>query len=127
LTENPGVAQSSFGGHRVITDRWKGMSDEQKVEIMRIREEQQAEKQRKTEEEKELQKEYERSQLLQANAAILMEREMNRKAAEIEKKIAEENMRLQKEQKDTLTKLAKEVYTNPPTDAYFTQFNTGTR
>jgi len=127
LTENPGVAQSSFGGHRVITDRWKGMSDEQKVEIMRIREEQQAEKQRKTEEEKELQKEYERSQLLQANAAILMEREMNRKAAEIEKKIAEENMRLQKEQKDTLTKLTKEVYTNPPTDAYFTQFNTGTR
>ena len=61
---------------------------------------QQAEKQRKTEEEKELQKEYERSQLLQANAAILMEREMNRKAAEIEKKIAEENMRLQKEQKE---------------------------
>ena len=88
---------------------------------------QQAEKQRKMEEEKELQKEYERSQLLQANAAILMERETARKAAEVEKKIAEENMRLQKEQKDALTRLTKEVYTNPPTDAYFSQFNTGTR
>jgi len=127
LTENPGVAQSSFGAHRVITDRWKGMSDEQKVAIMKIREQQQAEKQRKSEEESELQKEYERSQLLQANTAILLERERARQAAEIEKKIAEENMRLQKEQKDTLTKLTKEVYTNPPTDAYFTQFNTGTR
>ena len=88
---------------------------------------QQAEKQRKLEEERELHNEYERSQLLQANAAILLQRETERKAAEVEKKIAEENMRLQKEQKDALTKLTKEVYTNPPTDAYFTQFNTGTR
>jgi hypothetical protein len=40
LTENPGVAQSSFGAHRVITDRWKGMSEEQKAEIQRIREQQ---------------------------------------------------------------------------------------
>lgn len=71
--------------------------------------------------------EYERSQLLQANAATLLQRETERKAAEVEKKIAEENMRLQKEQKDSLTKLTKEVYTNPPTEAYFTQFNTGTR
>ena len=26
LTENPNVAQSAFGSHRVIPDRWKGMS-----------------------------------------------------------------------------------------------------
>ena len=26
LTENPAVAQSAFGSHRVIPDRWKGMS-----------------------------------------------------------------------------------------------------
>ena len=40
LTENPGVAQSSFGAHRVITDRWKGMSAEQKADIQKIREQQ---------------------------------------------------------------------------------------
>ena len=40
LMENPGVAGSSFGGHRVIVDRWKGMSEEQKAEIQRIRDEQ---------------------------------------------------------------------------------------
>ena len=29
LTENPDVAQSAFGSHRVITDRWKGMNHQQ--------------------------------------------------------------------------------------------------
>ena len=36
LTENPDVAQSAFGPHRVITDRWKGMSPAQLAEIRRI-------------------------------------------------------------------------------------------
>jgi hypothetical protein len=35
LTENPAVAQSAFGPHRVITDRWKGMSPEQLADIRR--------------------------------------------------------------------------------------------
>lgn len=33
LTENPAVAQSAWGPHRVITDRWKGMSPEQIAQI----------------------------------------------------------------------------------------------
>lgn len=40
LTENPDVAQSAFGPHRVITDRWKGMSPAQLAEIRRIQKEQ---------------------------------------------------------------------------------------
>ena len=78
-------------------------------------------------EEKELYNEYERTALLQAQKAILMEREKNRHAAELEKSIAEENMRLSQEQRANLTRLNKEVYTNPPTDDYFAQFNTCTR
>lgn len=35
LTENPAAAQSAFGSHRVIPDRWKGMSPEQIAEIRR--------------------------------------------------------------------------------------------
>ena len=88
---------------------------------------QQSEKQRKLEEEAELQEEYERSQLLQANTAIIMERESNRNATEIDKIIAEENMKLSLVQRYNLTRLTKEVYTNPPTDGYFSQFDTGTR
>ena len=44
LTENPDVAQSAFGGHRVIPDRWKGMSPRQLHEIKEIQEMQKQEK-----------------------------------------------------------------------------------
>lgn len=37
LTENPDQAVSAFGPHRVVPDRWKGMSPEQ---LEKIREEQ---------------------------------------------------------------------------------------
>ena len=33
LTENPDVARSAFGSHRVITDRWKGMNQQQLEDI----------------------------------------------------------------------------------------------
>jgi hypothetical protein len=36
LTENPAVAQSAFGPHRVITDRWKGMNPQQLDDIKLI-------------------------------------------------------------------------------------------
>ena len=37
LSENPDQAVSAFGPHRVVPDRWKGMSEEQ---LKQIREEQ---------------------------------------------------------------------------------------
>ena len=40
---------------------------------------------------------------------------------------AEENLRLSAEQKSRAERLTKEVYTNEPTAAYFTQFNTSSR
>jgi len=66
-------------------------------------------------------------QLLQAHTAILMERQADRAAKELEKSIAEENMRLMQEQRGVQSHLNKEVYTNPPTDEFFAQFNTSTR
>lgn len=44
LTENPDVAQSAFGGHRVIPDRWKGMNPAEVQEIREIQELQKEEK-----------------------------------------------------------------------------------
>ena len=44
LTENPDVAQSAFGSHRVIPDRWKGMSPSQVEEIKVTQEIQKQEK-----------------------------------------------------------------------------------
>ena len=43
LTENPAVAQSAFGPHRVIPDRWKGMSPEELSEVWRMQEKQRQE------------------------------------------------------------------------------------
>lgn len=45
LTENPAVAQSAFGPHRVIPDRWKGMSPEQIADIRRTQDLQRKENQ----------------------------------------------------------------------------------
>ena len=43
LTENPAVAQSAFGPHRVIADRWKGMTPQQLEKIRLDQERQRAE------------------------------------------------------------------------------------
>ena len=46
LTENPSVASSAFGSHRVITDRWKGMSPAE-VDSVRFIQQQQIEEKRR--------------------------------------------------------------------------------
>jgi hypothetical protein len=45
LTENPACATSAFGAHRVIPDRWKGMTPEQIADIKRQQDIQRKEKQ----------------------------------------------------------------------------------
>lgn len=127
LTENPDVAQSAFGPHRVITDRWKGMTPAQQAEIRRIRQAQMEEKERLKQEEEEQEKEYNRLRLTQAKAGIIAERAIERKKKEIEKDKADENRRLAAEQRAKMDYLDSEVYTNPPTAAYFMQFNTTSR
>ena len=44
LLENPQQAASSFGPHRVVPDRWKGMSQEQLEEIRLVQKQQVQEK-----------------------------------------------------------------------------------
>ncbi|KAG6922601.1 RIB43A domain with coiled-coils 1, partial [Chelydra serpentina] len=45
LTEDPAVAQSPLGPHRILTDRWKGMSPEQVEAVWKAQEEQRQENQ----------------------------------------------------------------------------------
>ncbi|XP_041349101.1 RIB43A-like with coiled-coils protein 2 [Gigantopelta aegis] len=127
LTENPAVAQSAFGAHRVIPDRWKGMSPHQLEEIRKQQEIQRKEKQRLQQEEEIRNREWERQAINNARAALLLERESARKKRELQQQLADENRRLGQEQTDHKNYLYKEVYTNPPTAAYFMQFNTTTR
>ncbi|XP_078001079.1 RIB43A-like with coiled-coils protein 2 isoform X2 [Glandiceps talaboti] len=127
LTENPDVAQSAFGPHRVITDRWKGMSPEELAEIRRIQELQIQEKKRIMDDEKERDAEWERQRLADGRAGELMERQQDRVRKELDKQQVENNARLAAEQQAQKDFLDKEVYTNPPSAAYFDQWNKTSR
>ncbi|WAR27061.1 RIBC2-like protein [Mya arenaria] len=98
LTENPAVAQSAFGPHRRL-EQEKNLRD----------------------------LEFDRQRLANARAAMLLEREQERKREELNRCLADENRRLAQEQKSHQDYLEREVYTNPPSAAYFMQFNTSTR
>lgn len=127
LTENPATAQSAFGTHRVIPDRWKGMSPEQLAEIRRQQDIQRREKQRLEEEKRLRDEEFDRQRQAHARAGMLLEREKDRREKELKKQLDDENRRLAQEQKSHQSYLDKEVYTNPPTAGYFMQWNTTTR
>ena len=84
-------------------------------------------KSREKDAEAQLKAENDKIQLIQAQTAILQQREQERKSREIQKRVAEENLRLAEEQRLKMKYLNQEVYTNPPNDDYFAQFNTCTR
>ena len=98
LTENPSVAQSAFGPHRVITDRWKGMSPAEINTIRYVQHQQLLEKQRLQQEEQQRNEEWDRQRIGQARSAMIMERQQEKLRRELLKKQAEENLRLASEQ-----------------------------
>ncbi|CAK8689591.1 RIB43A-like with coiled-coils protein 2 [Clavelina lepadiformis] len=127
LTENPGVASSAFGPHRVIPDRWKGMTPAQLEEIRRIQEQQRQEKKRLQEEEWQREMEWDRQRVAVAKAGTIMEQRHGRLQEEIRRDQDSANVHLNAEQKAHKNFLDKEVYINPPTAQYFAQFNTSSR
>ncbi|CAE1262756.1 RIB43A-like with coiled-coils protein 2 [Acanthosepion pharaonis] len=127
LTENTAAAQSAFGPHRMIPGRWKGMNSEQKNHFQKGQREQRLENERKRAEEKKLKDQWDQQMLSQSKAGMLIEREFNRSQKDNMQRLSDENKRLAQEQRARQDYLNKEVYTNAPTAAYFTQFNTTTR
>eukprot|EP00111_Clytia_hemisphaerica_P016864 TCONS_00050015-protein len=127
LTENPAVAQSAFGSHRVISDRWKGMSPTQVNDVLQTQHQQVEENMRKRDEANKQEEEWNENMLRNARAAVMMERQQERTRKELLRQQALENQRLAGEQKAKLDDINKNVYTNQPTAAYFMQFNTSSR
>jgi len=127
LTENPAVARSAFGSHRVITDRWKGMNQTQIDSIRETQASQVQERKMREDEAARLQKEWDTNRIKMAKAGTLMERAEKRERREIQKRLVEENKRMAKEQAERLNDLDHVVYTNRPQDSYFSQFNTTSR
>ncbi|XP_075066449.1 RIB43A-like with coiled-coils protein 2 [Mixophyes fleayi] len=127
LSENPSQATSSFGPHRVVPDRWKGMSPEQLRAINNVQQQQLQEKMRLKEEERLRQAEWDRQKAQEARAMILLERQQKREERELRKAQDHINMQLAQAHKAQKIYLDKEVFSNTPTAQYFEQFNTTSR
>uniref|UniRef100_A0A8C5MNU3 RIB43A-like with coiled-coils protein 1 n=1 Tax=Leptobrachium leishanense TaxID=445787 RepID=A0A8C5MNU3_9ANUR len=127
LTEDPAVATNCLSPHRVLPDRWKGMSPEQLQAIRDTQEQQRREKQRLDEEERQRDSEWEKQRMLGARAAMTTEQQEDEINKELRKRLDAYSHQLSREQRAHLQYLEKEVYTNNPTAHYFTQFNTTSR
>uniref|UniRef100_A0A8B9BHI9 RIB43A domain with coiled-coils 2 n=1 Tax=Anser brachyrhynchus TaxID=132585 RepID=A0A8B9BHI9_9AVES len=127
LSENPEQATSSFGRHRVITDRWKGMNQDQLMAIRSSQQQQVLEKLRLKEEERRRDAEWDRQSIQAARAQLILERHQQRQSWERCRALDSINAELSQEQKSKNIYLKEEEYSNVPTSQYFAQFNTTSR
>nr|XP_056707806.1 RIB43A-like with coiled-coils protein 1 [Euleptes europaea] len=127
LTENPDVAKSLVGPHRMVPYRWKGMTPEQLAAVRKTQEEQCKENQRLREEERQREAEWDRQRHLAARAAMGMEEQEQNFRLQLRKSLDGYNRELAEAQKANLQHLEKEVYSNTPTAHYHLQFNTSSR
>ncbi|XP_052017683.1 RIB43A-like with coiled-coils protein 2 [Apodemus sylvaticus] len=126
LSENPQQAASSFGPHRVVPDRWKGMSREQLEEIWYMQKQQIQEKQRLQEEERQHNMDWDLRRLRKAHDSLLHERQQQRLLREQRRALDCSNLSLARQQylqKKTMDAAS----SSQPTEDYFSQFNTRSR
>ncbi|KAM5333201.1 RIB43A-like with coiled-coils protein 2 [Glossophaga mutica] len=126
LSENPQQAASSFGPHRVVPDRWKGMTQEQLEQIRLTQKQQVQEKLRLQEEEYQRDRGWDRRRVQNARTALLLERRQRRQQRDLRRALDRNNLCLAEAQLSQ-KKYMKEHCANQPTEDYFTQFNTGSR
>ncbi|XP_065427285.1 RIB43A-like with coiled-coils protein 1 isoform X2 [Chrysemys picta bellii] len=127
LTEDPAVAESPLGPHRILTDRWKGMSPTQVEAVWKAQEEQRQENQRLREAERQREAEWQAQRQRAARAAMVLEEEERLARLQLRKGLDAYNQQLAQEQRAQQQYLQREVYTNPPSAQYHLQFNTSSR
>ncbi|KAK2121789.1 Protein Tax-1 [Saguinus oedipus] len=98
LSENPQQAASSFGPHRVVPDRWKGMTQEQLEQIRLVQKQQVQEKLRLQEEERQRDLDWDRRRIQAARATLLFERQQRRQQRDLRRALDSSNLSLAKEQ-----------------------------
>ncbi|KAH0999960.1 hypothetical protein HUJ04_008193 [Dendroctonus ponderosae] len=133
------VSQSNMGPGKKIAYLYKGMSEEEKLQIRREQISQIEEARskmllmylymfkKKKEMEARMQREFEAYINGTQQTIHLMDLELKRKHREELKKIADENLRLAEEQKSRKKFLNTIVYVNRATEDYFDQFNKSSR
>ncbi|XP_063978882.1 RIB43A-like with coiled-coils protein 2 [Diachasmimorpha longicaudata] len=127
LTEAKEQAESSRGPHRVLAERYKGMTLHELEAIRSEQSRQMEEIQRLKLEERRRNEEWDRLMEGNARAGELYQREMDKKRLQINKQIAEENLRLAQQQRLHQEHLNRRVYKKDHMPEFFQQFNTTTR
>ncbi|XP_063236331.1 RIB43A-like with coiled-coils protein 2 [Bacillus rossius redtenbacheri] len=127
LTENPDVAGSSLGAHRVVGYKYKGMSRGQLEDIRKEQLRQVEEARTRKAEEEAFNNQWYKFSSDMCNLVMKKDQELTRKQRELNKNILHNNLRLYEEQKSRQEYMDKVVFTNEPTQEYFQQFNTSTR
>ncbi|CAH1408024.1 unnamed protein product [Nezara viridula] len=127
LCENTDVAQSNLGQGKQVGSLYKGMSEEEKKEILKIQEQQREELRAKKEEELAYEKYWlDFTDRLNKNIHFMDLQKEEMKKEEL-RMMYKQNETLGKEQKLRREYLDKVVYTNTPTAAFYNQFNKTTR
>ncbi|XP_066986742.1 RIB43A-like with coiled-coils protein 2 [Macrobrachium rosenbergii] len=122
LNEDPDMARSALGPHRVIVDRWKGMSPQQKKEIQSIQAKQIEEKKRRGEDERRRERDWSDQALRCDRAGLLFaHREEIHRRDEENKQLAT-NSHLAQDQKLNQSRLNAILTTNIPNEEYYKHF-----
>ncbi|XP_068964338.1 RIB43A-like with coiled-coils protein 1 [Petaurus breviceps papuanus] len=127
LTENPSVSSNPLVPHRVIPERWKGMTPEQIAAIQKEQAGQRLEAQHRRQAERRLEAEQALQEQLAAQAACQLEHEQQVRAQKLRRDLDAYNKQLAREQRARKDYLDKVVYTNEPTAHFHLQFNTSSR
>ncbi|XP_009075338.1 PREDICTED: RIB43A-like with coiled-coils protein 2, partial [Acanthisitta chloris] len=99
LTENPDQAISRFGKHRLLMDRWKGMSQDQLMAIRDSQKDQVLERQRLEEQEQQRDAEWDRKRMEDARVQLLLEQREKRQRRELCQELDNMNAKLSREQR----------------------------
>ncbi|XP_045581771.1 RIB43A-like with coiled-coils protein 1 [Procambarus clarkii] len=122
LTEDPTVARSALGPHRVIPDRWKGMSAEQKRHIADIRAQQVEERKHRQELEARDAGMWEAVAARADRAGLLISHSEQLHRRSLEAEVRETNLRLAEDQRSEQSRLNHLLTTNVPTDHFYSKF-----
>ncbi|KAJ1504278.1 RIB43A-like with coiled-coils protein 1 [Coelomomyces lativittatus] len=125
LTERD--TSSNSNSNKLRVDAFKGNSPEAIREIYENREKQIKEAQERHNKEKEEQEMWIRSQMSLSRTTMILEREKERQRRLMNQRIREQNKELADQFKSRKKFIDEVVYTNPPTQEFFNQFNTTSR
>ncbi|XP_073985385.1 RIB43A-like with coiled-coils protein 2 [Rhodnius prolixus] len=127
FTENPEASKSSLGKSRMISYNFRGLTEEEKLEIREIQKKQIEEMEMRKNVDRATEKYWKEVIELQTNVKTAAELLDTQKKKELNRKVLEENMKLAAEQaiqKECMKKVATD---NFPTNEYFDCFNTTAR